>query len=175
VVEVLVREHGIAADRLEAHGVGPLVPVATNHADSGRAKNRRVEPAVTQPAPPQTRTCPIKASGSSVQPEPHDDSGAELGYPSPVARPLLRRLVGSMSFPSVLPATCSAWLRLPSGGSLGLHFPTLSGTMLSYDCPLPFAGRFTCRSRPATLSASSVCVPLPVRWQPEALCHRQGS
>jgi hypothetical protein len=135
----------------------------------------RVEPAVTQPAPPQTRTCPIKASGSSVQPEPHDDSGAELGYPSPVARPLLRRLVGSMSFPSVLPATCSAWLRLPSGGSLGLHFPTLSGTMLSYDCPLPFAGRFTCRSRPATLSASSVCVPLPVRWQPEALCHRQGS
>ncbi len=43
VVEVLVREHGTAADRLEAHGVGPLVPVATNHADSGRAKNRRVE------------------------------------------------------------------------------------------------------------------------------------
>jgi hypothetical protein len=71
----------------------------------------------------------------------------------------LRRLVGSASFPSVLPATRSIRLRLPSGGSLGLHFPTLNGTMLSYDCPLPISGRFTCRSRPDTLSAPSVCVP----------------
>jgi len=86
-------------------------------------------------------------------------AGAELGYPSPVARRLLRRLVGSMSFPSVLPATRSARLRLPSGGSLGLHFPTLNGSMLSYDCPLPVSGRFTCRSRPDTLSAPLVCVP----------------
>jgi hypothetical protein len=68
-------------------------------------------------------------------------------------------LVGSMSFPSVLPATRSARLRLPSGGSLGLHFPTLSGSMLSSDCPLPVSGRFTCRSLPDTLSAPSICVP----------------
>ena len=86
-------------------------------------------------------------------------AGAELGYPSPVARRLLRRLVGSMSFPSVLPATRSARLRLPSGGSLGLHFPTLSGIMLGYDCLLPVSGRFTCRSRPNTLAAPLVCVP----------------
>ena len=31
--------------------------------------------------------------------------------------------------------------------------------MLGYDCPLPVSGRFTCRSRPDTLSAPSVCVP----------------
>jgi hypothetical protein len=91
-------------------------------------------------------------------------AGAELGYPSPVARRLLRRLVGSMSFPSVLPATRSARLRLPSGGSLGLHFPTLTGSMLSYDCPLPVSGRFTCRSRPDTLFASSVCVSSAGSW-----------
>jgi flagellar motor protein MotB len=43
VVAALVEGHGIAASRLMAHGVGPLVPVATNEADPGRAKNRRVE------------------------------------------------------------------------------------------------------------------------------------
>ncbi|MGE0682305.1 MAG: OmpA family protein [Candidatus Binatia bacterium] len=43
VVDALSQEHGIAAKRLEAHGVGPLTPVAPNHTDSGRAKNRRVE------------------------------------------------------------------------------------------------------------------------------------
>src|SRR5919109_4121761 len=43
--------------------------------------------------------------------------GAELGCPSPVAGNLLRRLVGSKSFPSLLPAPRSARLRLPSGGS----------------------------------------------------------
>jgi len=43
VVTALVKAHGIAAARLEAHGVGPLVPRATNSADSGRERNRRVE------------------------------------------------------------------------------------------------------------------------------------
>jgi len=71
----------------------------------------------------------------------------------------LRRLVGSKSFPSFLPVPRSARLRLPSRGSLGSHFPTLTGTMLSYDCPVSLSGRFACRSRPDTLSAPSVCVP----------------
>ena len=43
VVKALTSEHGVAAARLLAHGVGPLAPVATNRTDEGRAKNRRVE------------------------------------------------------------------------------------------------------------------------------------
>lgn len=42
VTETLVKE-GIAADRLQAHGVGPLAPVASNATEEGRAKNRRVD------------------------------------------------------------------------------------------------------------------------------------
>lgn len=43
VVAALVREHGVPAGRLEAHGVGPLSPVLTNGSDAGRERNRRVE------------------------------------------------------------------------------------------------------------------------------------
>lgn len=43
VVSALVKNYGIAAQRLEGHGVGPLAPVATNINESGRVKNRRVE------------------------------------------------------------------------------------------------------------------------------------
>lgn len=43
VVQALVGKHGIAAARLKAGGVGPLAPVASNDAEEGRAKNRRVE------------------------------------------------------------------------------------------------------------------------------------
>jgi len=43
VVAALVGEHGVEASRLEAHGVGPLAPVATNSTSDGKSKNRRVE------------------------------------------------------------------------------------------------------------------------------------
>ena len=43
VVQALVTDHGIAAARLAARGVGPLCPVASNETEDGRAKNRRVE------------------------------------------------------------------------------------------------------------------------------------
>ena len=43
VVKALVDDHGIAVSRLDAHGVGPLSPRATNRSDPGRGKNRRVE------------------------------------------------------------------------------------------------------------------------------------
>jgi outer membrane protein OmpA-like peptidoglycan-associated protein len=43
VVNALVTSYGIAATRLEAHGVGPLSPVAANTTEAGRSKNRRVE------------------------------------------------------------------------------------------------------------------------------------
>lgn len=42
VVRYLTTNHGIAADRLSAHGVGYAAPVASNQTDEGRAKNRRV-------------------------------------------------------------------------------------------------------------------------------------
>jgi len=43
VVQALVQNHGIAAARLLAHGVGPIAPVASNDDDAGRARNRRTE------------------------------------------------------------------------------------------------------------------------------------
>ena len=43
VVGVLVTDHGIAAERLESRGAGPLAPVSNNTCESGRALNRRVE------------------------------------------------------------------------------------------------------------------------------------
>lgn len=43
IVEALVEEHGIDASRLQAGGVGPQVPLASNENDTGRQLNRRVE------------------------------------------------------------------------------------------------------------------------------------
>ena len=43
VARALVSKHKIDATRMQARGVGPLAPVATNANDAGQAKNRRVE------------------------------------------------------------------------------------------------------------------------------------
>jgi outer membrane protein OmpA-like peptidoglycan-associated protein len=43
VAKVLTAKYSIAALRLGAQGVGSLAPVASNDAEEGRAKNRRVE------------------------------------------------------------------------------------------------------------------------------------
>ena len=43
VAQALVSKHGIAASRLNGQGAGPLLPVASNDNEEGRAKNRRVE------------------------------------------------------------------------------------------------------------------------------------
>ncbi len=43
VVQALVTKHAIPGARLVGRGVGPLAPVASNDAEEGRAKNRRVE------------------------------------------------------------------------------------------------------------------------------------
>ncbi len=43
VVETLVNEHGIGAERLTAKGAGPLCPVGSNKDENGRKLNRRVE------------------------------------------------------------------------------------------------------------------------------------
>ncbi|MFU8765992.1 MAG: OmpA family protein, partial [Haliea sp.] len=42
VVDLLVNQHGIAVNRLEAIGYGEARPVATNDTADGRAENRRV-------------------------------------------------------------------------------------------------------------------------------------
>ena len=47
VVKSLVQS-GIGANRLAAYGAGPYAPVASNAAEEGRARNRRVE-LVAQP------------------------------------------------------------------------------------------------------------------------------
>ncbi len=39
----LLADYGVAAERLESAGVGPLSPVFTNASEGGREKNRRVE------------------------------------------------------------------------------------------------------------------------------------
>lgn len=43
VVDTLIKQYGISKDRLSAHGVGPLAPIASNADESGRSRNRRVE------------------------------------------------------------------------------------------------------------------------------------
>ncbi len=43
VVKALTGPRGVAEDRLQAFGSGPLAPVASNRTEEGRAKNRRVE------------------------------------------------------------------------------------------------------------------------------------
>jgi len=43
VVKVLVAKHSVNLARLSAQGDGPTAPVASNDAEQGRAKNRRVE------------------------------------------------------------------------------------------------------------------------------------
>ena len=43
VVQALVNEYGIAAERLAGKGAGPLCPIGSNKNESGRKLNRRVE------------------------------------------------------------------------------------------------------------------------------------
>jgi outer membrane protein OmpA-like peptidoglycan-associated protein len=43
VVNALVQQHAIPASRLTAFGAGPTAPIASNVAEEGRSKNRRVE------------------------------------------------------------------------------------------------------------------------------------
>ena len=43
ILNLLVKEYGIARNRLSSHGVGFLSPRASNDTESGKAENRRVE------------------------------------------------------------------------------------------------------------------------------------
>jgi OOP family OmpA-OmpF porin len=48
VADSLVRDHGIAGDRVKAVGYGDTRPVADNNTSAGRAQNRRVEAAIEE-------------------------------------------------------------------------------------------------------------------------------
>jgi outer membrane protein OmpA-like peptidoglycan-associated protein len=39
VVQLLISKYGVATPRLDAQGVGPLAPVASNDSEDGRSKN----------------------------------------------------------------------------------------------------------------------------------------
>jgi len=84
---------------------------------------------VAHPAPPQTRTCAIYASGSS-------DRASATPYAVPWR---FGDTIGERRVSLVCLSTArSARRRLPSRGSLGPHFPTFLGTMRRYDChPVP--------------------------------------
>lgn len=43
VADALAKRFGVNAERMVAHGVGPLAPVVSNESENGRALNRRVE------------------------------------------------------------------------------------------------------------------------------------
>ncbi len=43
VLETLVTQYHVTADRLQSAGLGPMAPIASNLDEAGRAKNRRVE------------------------------------------------------------------------------------------------------------------------------------
>ncbi len=43
VVDLLIKQYGAAADRLQAYGGGPYAPLASNDTEDGRTVNRRVE------------------------------------------------------------------------------------------------------------------------------------
>jgi outer membrane protein OmpA-like peptidoglycan-associated protein len=68
-------DHGIGAERLEAHGYGEARPIADNHRAAGRALNRRVEfhivtPSIASAPSPEPSAVPISAPESSSAPSP---------------------------------------------------------------------------------------------------------
>jgi len=71
------------------------------------------------------------------------------------------------AFPTVGP------LGLGSPPSRSASMPTI-GTMLRYDCQLPFSGRFAFRSLPDTLPVLSFCVPSPARGQARTTISAPG-
>jgi outer membrane protein OmpA-like peptidoglycan-associated protein len=66
-VMAYVTSHGIAADRLEAHGFGPARPLDSNETELGRQKNRRVEFHILQQGKP-TEEGAQPAQGQTKEP-----------------------------------------------------------------------------------------------------------
>src|SRR6266581_4372336 len=129
---------------------GPQAPpmAATRHERRLLAVACRVEPVVTHPAPPQTRTCAMHASGSSSR------AAAALvqspGFP-------WSGLVSSKSLPCVPPADALPDGACPPVGRLGHTSPPSPVLCAATTATVSLSGRFACRSLPDTLPASVVC------------------
>ena len=126
----------------------------------------RVEPMVTHPAPPPTRTCAIHAYGSSSRASATPTavqwgSGDTIGERkvSLVCRPTAR----------------SARRRLPSRGSLGSHFPTFLGTLRRYDCHhAPLGSLHLALASRYLACFQTFVVSLPGSWSGGSPRARQG-
>ncbi len=108
----------------------------------------RVEPVVTHPAPPQTRTCAIHAYGSSGRAAAALMQSTGLPWSG---------VVSSMSLPCLLPADALPDGAFPPVGRLGLTSPPSRVLCAATTATVPLSGRFACRSLPDTLPASLVC------------------
>lgn len=77
-------EHGVDEGRLEAHGFGASRPIAPNTTAAGRARNRRVEFVITDPAQqaPAAGTPAVIAAPPSTSPPPdtRDTSHGHRGH-----------------------------------------------------------------------------------------------
>ena len=133
------------------------------HAASRRTERRllavacRVEPVVTHPAPPQTRTCAIHASGSSGR-----ASAARARFLLALQSTgcLCTGLVSSLSLPCLLPADA-----LPDGachpvGRLGLPSPPSPVLCAATTALCPFRGLRL------SLAFPIPCL-LPCLWRPK--------
>ena len=130
----------------------------------------RVEPMVTHPAPPQTRTCAMHAYGSSSK-----AAAARARYPcSTVLWPAVIRVRERKVSPLFPASGCSARRRLPSRGSLGPHCPTFPGPLRRYDCPLSLSGAARVARLPDTVPASVFVVSHKGSWSSGSPRPRQG-
>ncbi|WP_277817157.1 OmpA family protein [Solimonas terrae] len=68
-------EHGVAADRMSAVGLGETQPIADNDTDEGRELNRRVELKITSAAAPATDTSASAPAGDA------SPSGDDMNVP----------------------------------------------------------------------------------------------
>ena len=103
---------------------------------------------VTHPAPPQTRTCAIHASGSSGRATATRLQSAGL---------LLSGLVSSMSLPCLPPADALPDGAFPPVGRLGLTSPLSSVLCAATTATSPSQGASLVARHPDTLPASMVC------------------
>ena len=88
-VRTWLEAHGVAADRLTAEGYGQTRPIADNKREPGRAKNRRVDFVIIDPAQTEGASAPAAAPAGAAgehHRHHHKDAGTE-GAASPAAAP----------------------------------------------------------------------------------------